>query len=316
MSDYAIGIDFGGTKILTGLVNTITGEVLCSVKKKTKKDKGIEWVIEKITNSVMEVFEQMPIDISEISHIGLGIPGQIDYSTGTIIAAPNLGCYNINIKSIIEEKFSIPVCIGNDVDIAALGEARFGAGIGYDDFVCVFVGTGVGAGIVKSGKIRIGATGTAGEIGHIIVAYGGRPCGCGSNGCLEAYASRTAIEKRITGSLQKGKYSAISELLVEGKSIKSNMIKKALERNDVLITGIVDEAADYLAVGLASIINFYNPELIILGGGLVDKVDYFYNRAIRHAKENALPTPAKKIIFEKAKLGDFSGVIGAACLGI
>ena len=222
---------------------------------------------------------------------------------------------NINLKEIIEQKFSIPTFLGNDVDVATIGEATFGAGKGFNDFVCVFVGTGVGAGIMKNGQLHSGASGTAGEIGHIIVDFNGRPCACGANGCLEAYASRSAIEKKIIASLQKGKYSIISEFIKKDKPIKSKMIKNALEQNDVLVTDIVDEAAEYLGVGLASVMNFFNPELIILGGGLIDKVDYFYTKATETAKEVALPTPAKKIIFEKAALGDFSGVIGAALLG-
>lgn len=315
MSKYALGIDLGGTKILTGLVNTTTGEVICFVKKKTKKNKGIEYILEKITTSIVEIFEAMPIEINQISSIGLGVPGQLDVEKGVVLSAPNLECTNINLKEIIEQKYSIPTFIGNDVDVATIGEATFGAGKSFSDFVCVFVGTGVGAGIMKNGQLHHGATGTAGEIGHIVVDFNGRPCACGANGCLEAYASRTAIEKKIIASLQKGKCSAISELIKKDKPIKSKMIKKALDENDTLVTDIVDEAAEYLGVGLASVINFFNPELIILGGGLIDKVDYFYTKSTATAKEVALPTPAKKILFKKAALGDFSGVVGAALLG-
>ncbi len=314
MPEYYIGIDFGGTKILAGLVDKSTGHILYSSKKKTKKENGIEAVLERINLCIADILENSTIPMTEIQAICIGVPGQIDPSCGKIIAAPNLNCININIKDIIEQKYSIPVCIGNDVNVATLGEAKFGAGVGYKDFVCVFVGTGVGSGIVKDGKIHNGATGTAGEIGHIVVDFGGRPCGCGANGCLEAYASRTAIEKRIIGSLQKGKYSAISALITDGKTIKSNMIKKALLCNDELVTQTLDEAAKYLGSGLASVINFYNPELIILGGGLIDKIDYFYNATVKYATEWALPTPAKHIIFKKAMLGDYSGVIGATLL--
>ena len=314
MSGFSVGIDLGGTKILTGVVNTITGELICSVKKKTKKNKGIEYILEKICTSVVELFEMMPIDIKEVSSIGLGVPGQLDLQKGIVLAAPNLGFSNINLKNIIEEKFSIPVFMGNDVDVAAIGEAKFGAGLGFNNFVCIFVGTGVGSGIIINNRLLSGVTGTAGEIGHVTVDFNGRPCGCGANGCLEAYASRTAIEKKILASLQKGKYSLISEYIKQDKPIKSNMIKKALEQNDALVTDIVDEAANYLGVGIASVINFLNPELIILGGGLIDKVDYFYNKSVKIAKETALTTPARKTIFKKAKLADYSGVIGAALL--
>ena len=191
---------------------------------------------------------------------------------------------------------------------------KFGSAMNCDDFVCVFVGTGVGSSIVKGGKIIKGATGTAGEIGHMIVDVNGRPCNCGAHGCLEAYASRTAIEKRIEGALKKGRPSVISEYLESGKPITSGMIRKSIKRDDELVKQSVDEAADYLSAGLASVINLINPKLIILGGGLIEAVDYFYETTIRKAKTKCLPVPASKIEFKKALLGDYSGVIGAAFL--
>ena len=133
-------------------------------------------------------------------------------------------------------------------------------------------------------------------------------------GCLEAYASRSAIEKRITGALKKGRNSVILDYLEDGKPISSGMIKKSLEQQDELVTQALDEASEYLSAGLASVINFINPELIILGGGLIDAIDYFYDKTTIKAHVKALPTPASKIEFKKAQLGDFSGVIGAAFL--
>lgn len=314
MSNYSIGIDLGGTKILTAIVDKETGEVISSVKKKTKKDKGIEKIITKIINSIKEVLEASNKSINEIDNIGIGAAGQVDRENGIIINAPNLDCRELNIKEILGKEFNKPILIGNDVEIATIGEMYFGAGKNEKDFVCIFVGTGIGSGIVQNGKIRYGSTGTAGEIGHIIVDVGGRPCGCGGCGCLEAYASRLAIEKRIIGALKKGRKSDIENYLVEDKPIKTSMIRKSLENNDELITQIINEASEYLASGLASVINFYNPSLIILGGGLMNAVEYFYNHSIEIAKIKALPTPAVNIKFAKAQLGDFSGVIGAALL--
>ncbi len=314
MQNFAIGIDLGGTKVLTALVDKNTGEVVHFVKKKTKKDKGPEKIIHKIIKSIHEIFEEQHLSVKDISSIGIGAAGQVDREKGIVIAAPNLDCFNLEIKAIVEKEFSIPVFLGNDVEIATLGEFHFGAGKGYKDFVCIFVGTGVGSGLVQDGLVRRGSSGTAGEIGHIIVDVGGRPCACGGNGCLEAYASRLAIEKRIVGALKKGRTSDITNYLEEGKSIKTSMIKKALDNHDELVTQNIDEAAEYLACGLASVINFYNPGLIILGGGLIDAIDYFYNKSVKIAKAKALPTPSKNIEFKKAQLGDFSGVIGAAIL--
>lgn len=311
---YAIGIDLGGTKVLSALINKETGEVVSSAKKKTKKDKGPTRIIEKIIESIQEVMDASYVPKTQIESIGVGAAGQVDRENGILLSAPNLDCFNLELKKILEKEFSIPTFVGNDVEIATLGEIKFGAGKGCKNLVCVFVGTGVGSGIVLNGKLYTGSTGTAGEIGHIVVDYGGRQCGCGAMGCLEAYASRLAIEKRITGALKKGRNSVILDYLEDGKPISSSMIKKSLEQGDELVTQALDEASEYLSAGLASVINFINPELIILGGGLIDAIDYFYNKTILKAHVKALPIPASKIQFKKAQLGDFSGVIGAAFL--
>ena len=314
MKKYSIGIDLGGTKILIALVDKNTGEVLEHIKKKTKKDKGPKNIIRKMLEGIEELLEISEKNLDEISSIGVGSAGQIDRENGIIIAAANLDCYDLNLKKFLTDKFNIPVYVGNDVEIATIGEQKFGAGRNCDDFVCVFVGTGVGSAIVKDGKIITGATGTAGEIGHIIVDLNGRQCSCGAHGCLEAYASRSAIERRIEGALKKGRKSCILDYLETGKSITSSMIQKSIEREDELVLQCVTEASEYLSGGIASIINFINPKLIILGGGLIEAVDYFYQKTIKKAKAKSLPVPAEKIQFKKAMLGDYSGVIGAAFL--
>ena len=190
MGNYSIGIDLGGTKILTGITDKKNGEVISFIKKKTKKDKGAEKIIQKIINSINEVLENSQIKLSEIDDIGIGVAGQIDRENGIIINAPNIDLNNIALKEILQKEFNKPIFLGNDVEIATIGEMYFGAGKGEKDYVCIFVGTGIGSGIVQNGRLRYGTTGTAGEIGHIIVDIGGRSCGCGGCGCLEAYASR------------------------------------------------------------------------------------------------------------------------------
>lgn len=310
MKKYSIGIDLGGTKILIALVEKDSGKILKYVKKKTKKDKGPK----NITKKMIEGIKELDVNFDEISSIGIGSAGEIDRENGIIISAPNLDCYDLNIKKILTEHFNIPVFVGNDVETAAIGEQKFGAGKGFNDFVCIFVGTGIGSAIVKQGQIIYGATGTAGEIGHMIVDLNGRQCACGGHGCLEAYASRSAIERRIEGALKKGRKSAILEYLEPGKSITSSMIKKSIEKNDELVLQCVTEASEYLSGGIASIINFINPRLVILGGGLIEAVDYFYEETIKKARIKSLPVPAKNILFKKAELGDFSGVTGAAYL--
>jgi glucokinase len=184
----------------------------------------------------------------------------------------------------------------------------------------MFVGTGIGGGIVQNGRVYSGLTGTAGEVGHMTIQAGGRICPCGSRGCLEAYASRTAITTAIMAELHHGRSSILAEdaehELKEGETIiRSGLLAHALSHNDALVTEIITEAADYLGYGLASVMNLYNPECIIVGGGVIEAIDLLFERAVHRARITALADPGHKTKILRAKLGDFSGVVGAACLG-
>ncbi len=312
MKKYSVGVDLGGTKILSAVVNTENGEIIASSKKKTAQNG--EGITEKIIESIEKALSEAKISLSEVSSIGIGAAGQVDRTNGVLVCAPNLGCENIELRKILESSFKVPVFVGNDVEVATIGEITFGSGVGYKNLVCIFVGTGVGSGIVCNGKIYSGATGTAGEIGHIIVASGGRQCGCGEHGCLEAYASRTAIEKKILGALKKGHKSVISDLMAESGRIKSSYIRRALELNDEIVFNAVTQAAEYLSSGIASVINFYNPELIIMGGGLIEAVDFFYDMTVKKAHAKSLAIPSGGTTITRTKLKDYSGVVGAALL--
>lgn len=314
MSKYSIGVDLGGTKIIAGIINTETGEVVGFAKKKTKKEKGSDIIVQRIIETIEKAICIAQIPTSEIKTIGIGAAGQVDREEGILISAPNLDCYDVELKLILQEHFNMPVYVANDVEIATLGEQKFGSGVGYNNFVCLFVGTGIGSGIVINGKSYQGATGTAGEIGHMIVDSGGRPCNCGGNGCLEAYASKSAIERKLISSLKKGHESYISKYLKDDETIRSKEIKEALDNNDEIVLNCITEASEYLSSGLANIINFLNPQLIILGGGLIESVDMFFDNSAKKAIAKALPTPSRQVKIVKAKLGDFSGIVGAAIL--
>lgn len=314
MEKYSIGVDFGGTKILACVVNTETAEIVYEVKNKTKKQKGEEKILKVLEKTIKELLEESKIDKKQIKSIGIGAAGQVDRENGILINACNLNCQNINLKKFVEDKFGITTYVGNDVEVAALGELHFGAGKGYKDICCVFVGTGIGSSLIKDGKVHHGASGSAGEIGHIIVDTNGRNCACGGVGCLEAYASRSAIEARISGAIKKGRKSIITDF-TDLNSISSKHIKQALDAQDEVVVSYVDEAMDYLSAGLATVMNFYNPELIILGGGLIQGVEEFYLGTIKRARARALPVASEITKFKKAQLGDYSGVIGASLIG-
>src|SRR5438270_8383374 len=318
---YALGIDLGGTKTLAAVVDITTGEVIASARKRTRAEKGQDFVSQRTIELASAAIQdaKLPAAASLVA-IGVGAAGQIDRKAGIVVDAPNLGVKDMPLGTILGKQFGKPVAVGNDVEVAALGEYLYGAGQGFNNFVCVFVGTGIGSGIVQNGRLYTGLTGTAGEAGDMTGEAGGRICGCGSRGCLEAYASRTAITKAIMAEIHHGRSSILAEdadhQLKEGETIiRSGLLAYAIEHNDALVIEIVTEAADYLGYGLASIMNFYNPEAIILGGGVIEAIDLLFERAVHRARITALSASAQKTKILRAKLGDCSGVVGAACLG-
>lgn len=309
--DFSIGIDIGGTKILCGLIENKNGQVIYTCKKKTNSSNDI-------CNIVIELIEELissvNVNFSKILKIGIGAAGQIDRINGIILSSPNINCSNLNIKKILEEKYNIPIYVGNDVETATLAEMMYGAGKAYNNFMCVFVGTGIGGGLVINRNLIRGVSGTAGEIGHIKIAFNGKKCGCGKNGCLEAYASRTAIEDNIRNSIKSGQSSCILNYIQNNKKITSNVIKKGLEQKDKIVISSLDKASNYLSIGIASVINLINPQCIILGGGLINAVDEFYKMTVEKTKCEALNIAAKNTEFKKAMLGDCAGIIGASLL--
>ncbi len=318
---YALGIDLGGTKTLAAVVDITSGDIVSSARKRTHAERGQDFVSQRTIELATTALEAAKLpDDADFLAVGIGAAGQIDRKAGVVLDAPNLGVRNMPLSSILGKTFSKPVAVGNDVEVAAIGEYLHGSGCGYHNFVCIFVGTGIGSGIVQNGRLYTGLTGTAGEVGHITIQSNGRLCGCGARGCLEAYASRTAITKAILAEIHHGRSSVLSQdaqsLLKEDDSIiRSGILAGAIQQKDELVTEIIAEAADYLGYGLASVMNFYNPESIILGGGVIEAVDLLFETAVHRARTTALAAPGKHTPILRAKLGDFSGVVGAACLG-
>ncbi|MBE3559828.1 MAG: ROK family protein [Ktedonobacteraceae bacterium] len=314
-----LGIDLGGTKTLAAVVDIVTGTVLASARKRTRAERGQDFVSRRTIELTTAALDAAGLAASDLLAIGVGAAGQIDRKNGVVVDAPNLGVRDLPIGALLSKQFGRPVVVGNDVEVAALGEARHGSGKGYSNFICIFVGTGIGSGIVQNGRVYTGFTGTAGEIGHITVQAGGRICGCGGRGCLEAYASRTAITKALMAEIHHGRSSVLADeaakQLKEGETvIRSGVIADAIQKKDELTIEVVIEAANYLGYGIGSAMNFYNPDAIILGGGVIEAVDLLFETAVHRARTVALAAPARKTPIVRAKLGDFSGVVGAACL--
>jgi glucokinase len=292
--------------------------VLATARKRTHPERGVDFFSQRLLVVAQEALDaaKLPDGESPLA-IGIGIAGQVDRAKGVLLSSPNLarGLKDLALADLLHKQFNIPVVVGNDVEVAAYGEQQFGAGRGYDDFVCVFVGTGVGAAIMQGGQIRRGFTGTAGEIGHTIVQYGGRICGCGGRGHLEAYASRSAVTRVLLAELARGRPSKLRDLLKEGDTaIRSKMIARCIDDGDELVIETVTEAADYLGAGLGSLATFYNPQCIVVGGGLIEAAPLVLERATLRAHEAALPAATRSLTIVECGLGDDSGIIGAAWL--
>lgn len=319
---YVLGVDLGGTKVLAGVIDVDSGKILGRGKKRSRAEHGPADLVERLQVAAEDAIKESGVKRGDIDRIGIGVAGQIDRKNGVVLNAPNLAnMTNMKLAEIVRQGLGKSVSLYNDVEAAAAGEASFGAGSGHKDFVVVFVGTGIGGAIYRDGKPYTGATATAGELGHTVVDVNGRICGCGGTGHLEAYASRTAIVRAILSAMHAGRPSILSDIVHEvnpndpgGSGIRSKAIAQALTADDELVRESVVTAAEYLAAGLASVVNFYNPPLIILGGGLVEALDEFFSLVANRARFEALRVPRQNIKIVKAGLGDDSGIVGAAVL--
>ena len=316
MGANVIGVDMGGTKILSAVIDA-EGNILGTAKVSTKAGRGAVAVIDRIANCIQRAVDKSGVDAASIQAVGIGAPGPLDPATGIVIFAPNLGWRDVPLKTELEARTGFPTFVDNDVNVGTLGEHVFGAGRGIQNVVGIFVGTGIGGGIILQGELFHGASKTAGEIGHIIVKARGPRCGCGTRGCLEAIASRTAMTKQFQKAiLKKGKKSVLSELTGgDLGAIRSGVLAKAVRLNDELTLKVFKKVTKYLGIGIGSIVNFLNPEMIVLGGGVVEALDDTFLDDIRDATEKySLPNTLDGVQIVRAELGDNSGILGAAAL--
>lgn len=312
MNKYYICLDIGGTKILGALFDQ-DKKIVSTVKKNALAEKGQDAMLEQICGVIDEI--SLQAEKGSIAAIGAGVPGIIT-DEGKIIYTPNIPLSDFNMKEYIQNKYNIPFFMDNDVNVGTVGEWKYGAGKGMKDVVGIFVGTGIGGGIVVGGKLHRGAGFSAGEVGHVVLNPEGPYCNCGSRGCLEAYSSKIAITKYIKSQIDRGRKSIITEL-DNGKSstIKSSVLKKAVKEKDALAIEVLDRAAYYLAAGAASILNVLNPEILILGGGVIEALDKQIMPVFkRHLTGFTMPSVLDKTKIATAELGDDAIIYGAAAL--
>lgn len=314
MEKYTITLDIGGTKIYGTLMDT-DGNILQRDKKKTRTQDGVEGVTGQIFKVIEALLEKSQIPIEGIQAIGAGAPGVIDLDRGIILSSPNLPWKNFRFSDMIKERYGFPAFLGNDATLGMLGEWNYGAARGKQHVIGFFVGTGIGGAILINGMLYHGTKGSAAEIGHMIVNPEGPYCGCGARGCLEAYASKTAIQREIENQLKRGRKSTIAEPMKEDVLLRGGMIRKALQENDALVIEVMERAVYYLSVGVASLINIMNPEMIILGGGLSEAVgDWILPRLKAKVGRFALAEILAATEIVQSSLGDDAINYGALVL--
>ena len=255
------------------------------------------------------------IDIGDISSIGISSGGQINSQTGTILYATNLGVKNFHLAEKLSEYVKCQINVINDVDAHALGEQKLGAGKNYNNLVYLYVGFGIGSSIIIDKKIYRGSNFLAGEIGHSTVNLNGTLCLCGNFGCLDAISSRRAIGNAIQASWKQGRETILSSMIDLSSNqldIGASLIGEAIDRKDQLTISIVEDAGIALGAAVANVVNFLNPNAIILGGDLVDTVDLLYLRALDSSKRRSLLASYENVSILKAKLGATAEVYGAA----
>ena len=313
----ALGIDLGGTKILTAVVNA-RGEMLSRDHSVTPASHGPEAVIKAILDSTNRALKQAGISASGLGAIGVGAPGLSNPETGILFTSPNLpGWQDVPLRDIVEKALDKKAFIINDANAAALGELYFGAARGARNFIYITLSTGIGGGIVTDGKIYTGASGTAGEVGHMTIDIEGPPCGCGHGGCWETLASGTALAREARQQVEQAARTSILDY-AEGDAarITAEAVHHAAQAGDRLAAELIAKTAFYVGVGLANLINLFNPELIVIGGGLSNIGDRLLEPAYRVARERAFPESYRAVRFARAELGRDSGVIGAAAFAL
>ncbi len=308
-----IGIDVGGTNVKIALVSD-DGKIIYSNSIPTRAEMGYEYTINSMKEAIKDLLKETKLQASDIEGMGFGFPGQIDCQNGIVRLAPNIpGWVNVPIAKIMEEEFSIPTRVDNDVRTAALGELNYGAGVGCQNLVCITVGTGIGSGLVINGKLVRGASNAAGELGHIKLNMEGGPlCGCGDRGCLEAYASGPSIVAMAEDYIRGGKSTKYRELA--NPEITPYIVAVAAKEGDPVAKQIFRIMGEYIGIGLTSVINLLNPEKVIIGGGVAAAGDILFDPIKETIAKRAMTIQKEAVEIVPAQLGNTAGVIGASLL--
>lgn len=313
MSKYSICLDIGGTKVL-GAVFDKEGKIVHRLKKKTGANEGFSNVEETIVSVVRELLSEYGISTKQVNAIAAGAPGIINNDTGVVLFSPNLPWKDYAIKKSIEDVFGVPFFIGNDVNLGVLGEWTFGVAKGLDHVVGMFIGTGLGGGLILNGKMYSGHQYKGAEFGHMILNIDGPQCNCGQRGCLEAFSSKTGMTDYIRQQIRRGRKTMMEAAVSEGV-FKSKAMKAAFNAGDEIMIEAIDRSCLYLAVAAGNLVNVFSPEMVVFGGGVMEALgEVFLQKILAKVNAYCLPSVRDSVRFEVAALGDDSILYGALAL--
>jgi glucokinase len=309
MDKHYVGIDLGGTNIKGGVVAP-SGEVLHFESIETEVEGGRDHVLDRIGMLVGKVRDAAGLQPEQIAAVGIGSPGPLDTKRGIIHEAPNLpGWINLPLADEVRRRCGYPTFLENDANSAALAEAHVGAGKGTQCMIMLTLGTGIGGGIVLGGRVWHGADDIAAELGHVSVKHDGIPCNCGSIGCVEAYASATGVVRRARQAIEQGADSSLADA---SDSLTCKQIFHAAEAGDRLAQQVVADTAAYLGTAIGSLINIFNPDMIVLFGGMTNAGDQLLLPVRHEVRKRSFKIGADRCKIVRSRLGAEAGVIGAA----
>ena len=318
---YYIGVDLGGTNIAVGIVNE-SKKIILKGSVPTNSSREGELIIKDMASLTEKLLKEAGIAPADVAYVGIASPGSVNGEEGVIEYANNLPFSKFPIAKIFKKYLPIKaVYVENDANAAALGEALAGAAKGSNNSVMITLGTGVGGGIIIDGKVYSGFNNAAGELGHIVIQHGGRPCSCGRRGCWEAYSSATALSQMTKETVIECEAKRIPTLMLDeykqnGK-VSARTAFAAKKKGDAMGAVVVENYIDYLACGVSNIINIFQPEILCIGGGICNERDYLLKPLVEKVlHEQYTRDSNKKTKIVIAELGNDAGIIGAACLGL
>ena len=311
---FTICLDVGGTKVL-GVIFDKKKQIVYRLKKRSTEGGSMSNDVEKvIVDVVMEMLAASGIKKSQVRAVASCAPGVIDQDKGIVLFTPNLPWRNYDMKKSMEEKLGLPFFVGNDVNLGVLGEFKYGVARGYTDVAGLFVGTGMGGGLILDGKLYTGNQFKGAECGHMILDPEGPLCNCGQRGCLEAFSSKQGMSAYIRQQVSRGRESMMADAVTTGV-FRSKALKKALAAHDPVAEEAVDRACHYLAIATGNLINIFSPQLIIYGGGVIEaEGDRFLNKILAEVDRYCMPSIRSTVEIKNAALGDDSVVYGALAL--